>query len=685
MAANPTYVSKFVQLTDYILLEYRYTDLANPEKFNYNFTRVVNGHTAEIQLLNDDSADQVTNNVREHSVTKIAAGKYADLDKDQVPDWLTYDTQIAKTVVSAINCPYDTVVFHLLAGYNFEDLDGTILEVKATERSGKKMTLAALAFLKTSDYFEYNAKPIFLGDRLYDRFFTVKVPSIKLNNDIYYSLEGNPTQPLTFVAKVTSNNLGFLRANPIEISATEIKSTTVQTVGSATYNIYNIGATKKVPINQADEFANLSAVIQPSNDGDYFEFFASWDGGFIEDFILNANGLPGNNWIVIHELRVIEQVGSAFNQTGLFQIIQDTNYDQPNLFRPVILNAAHAISFSIEYLMRLYNKADSSQIIRTSSYTDYNPKMWGKQIQKIKLLNEPEPHRIYNKVVSGPVMQQNAFLNTAHEVVPFTTKTVPAFFDRTTITVAQDSVYLDTNGHLKSEKTSSTETIYGQGDANIIITPFDNFYKFTIMRTDAKHSSIPTPIDLGTNAHYYLVFINDNGKKVKFTNEKDVLIGNPHRGDLVFKVPGPEAENILKFSNKEFWIISRFDDGSETSIYQGMFNKPSDRQKVKDAEDKIKTPQHIKIQESIKAIENKANIVLQSATGVKNGLATSVVGAANELTPVTTSGIKIPYNIKPETQNELLVQVPGLGQSIATTTSSIVASIKPASSSIKKK
>lgn len=682
------YISKFVQLTDYILLEYRYTDLINPEKFNHNFTRVVNGHTAEIQLLNADSAEPTTTNVRERSVTKISASKYVDLDKDQVPDWLTYDTQLASTTVTAVNCPYDTVVFHLLAGYNFEDLDGVILEVKAPERSGKKLTLAALAFLKDSDYFEYNAKPIFLGDRLYDRFFFVKVPSIKLNNEIYYSLEGNPTQPLTFVAKVTSNNQGFLRANPIEISATEIKSTTTNIIGSATYKTYNIGTTKKVPINQADEYSNLSAVIKPSSDGDYFEFFASWDGGFIEDFILNANGLPGNNWIVIHELRVIEQVGSSFKQTGLFQIIQDSAYDQPNLFRPVILNAAHAISFSIEYSMRLYNKADSSQVIRTASYTDYNPKMWGRQIQKIKLLNEPEPHRIYNKVVSGPVMSQSAFLNTSQDVVPFTTKTIPAFFDRTTVTVAQDSVFLDANGHLKSEKTSSTETIYGQGDANIIITPFDNFFKFTIMRTDAKNSSVPTPIDLGSNARYYMVFINDNGKKIKFQNENDALIGNPSRGDLVFKIPGGEAENILKFANKEFWIISRFDDGSETSIYQGMFNKPSDRSKVKDADDKIKSAQHIKIQESIKSIENKANLVLNAAQigSVKNaGLATPVISAANEGTPVTTSGIKVPPNIKKETQNELLVQVPGLGQSVVSTQSSVVASIKPASSSIKKK
>ena len=51
-----TYTSRYIQLTDYILLEYRYTDVVSPELFNYSFTRISNSYTSAIQLLNVESA-----------------------------------------------------------------------------------------------------------------------------------------------------------------------------------------------------------------------------------------------------------------------------------------------------------------------------------------------------------------------------------------------------------------------------------------------------------------------------------------------------------------------------------------------------------------------------------------------------------------------------------------------------
>ena len=144
-----TYTSRYIQLTDYILLEYRYTDVVSPELFNYSFTRISNSYTSAIQLLNVDSAISDTNNVQERSVVQIAGNKFVDLDKDQVPTYLTYDaSNLSTTTVTGSSTPYDTIRYHLLAGYNFEDLDGIIMQVKARERSGKDFTFSQVAFLK---------------------------------------------------------------------------------------------------------------------------------------------------------------------------------------------------------------------------------------------------------------------------------------------------------------------------------------------------------------------------------------------------------------------------------------------------------------------------------------------------------------------------------------------------------
>ena len=238
------YTQRFIQLNEFVLLEYRYANPISPEYLNYSFTKIVNNHMGGIvQLINEDGAISTTGNVRERSAVQTSSGKYTDTDKDQLPDWLTYEQSLGGINVSTItasNTPYDTIRFHLVSGYNFEDKDGIIAQVTAKERSGKTIQLANIVFLKDSDFFGFNARPIWLGERLYDRYFECKIPSIQLINDIYYSLEGHPSQPNTLVAKITSNGLGFLRSSPINISIIDISSTTKLNIGGARYKQYVI-------------------------------------------------------------------------------------------------------------------------------------------------------------------------------------------------------------------------------------------------------------------------------------------------------------------------------------------------------------------------------------------------------------------------------------------------------------
>jgi hypothetical protein len=611
-----------------------------------------------VQLMNVDAAIDDTGNVRERDAVQTSSGKYTDTDKDQIPDWLTYDASLGNITTSTINgsnTPYDTLRFHIVSGYNFEEMDGVIAQVNATERSGKVMQLANIVFLKDADFFVFNARPIWLGDRLYDRYFECRVPSIKLINDIYYSLEGNPSQVNTFVAKITSNGKGFLRAAPLNISIINIVDTKENIVGGARYKTYSIGPSKTVALNQSDEFALLSAVIQPSPAGDYFEYFASWAGGFIEDFLLNANSLPGNNYIVLHEIRVFEQQGSSFKQTDVLQMIQEEAFDQPKKFRPILENADRDVSFTLEYTTRLYNKADSSQIVRTANYTSYAPKEWGRYIQKLKLLNEPEPFIIYNKVIEGAKFTGDAFLQTTTGVQPFNTKYVPSFFDRFSVNIHHDTVILDKDGKLVVDKTSTTTLVYGQGDCNIIVNPFDNFFKFTILKTNGTET--PTPLDLGSTATYYMVFLNNSAKKLRFVATVDPTLADPTKGDVLFKIPEADAENIMSFTTKEFFIVSKFADGSETQIYQGVFNKPQDIQTVKTTNENIKTSQNTQIETKIQEITTKQEAIIQQTNEIKNSSANA-------------------QNIHIKGQ----IEIPGLSNAVPTDVkNSIVANIVPVS------
>lgn len=660
--AYTNYTQRFVQATPEILIEYDYSNLISPDTMSVSFTRIVNSlASGQVQLLNPDSAVDTTGNVQERSALQISAGKFADLDKDDIPTYLAYQENLGNITTSTVtgsNVPYDRVRIHLLSGYNFEDKDGVIIQIRATERSGKELVYASLAFLKDSDFFEFNAKPIWLGDRFYDRYFDVKIPSTKLINDTFYSLEGNVLQSSSFVALITSNGLGFLRAQPLHISVTEIKSTDLLKVAGARYNIYNIGTTKTVALNQADEFSLFSAVVQPASNGkDYFEYFGSWNGGFIEDFILNANSLPGNNYIVLHEIRLYEQIGSLYTQTDLQQSIQEEDFDKPKRFRPTLLNADTAVSFTLEYTCRLYNKADASQIIRTASYTSLSPKDWGEELPQLKLLNAPEPYKIYNKVVDGPTIVNEAFVQSSAEVVPFTTKYVPSFFDRFTVNLTQDTIMLDKDGQLVAEKTTDTKPVFGQGDCNIVINPFDNFLRFTILKVSGN--DIPIPLDLGSSATYYLVFINDSEKKMRFPAFTDSVLGDPTKGDVLFKIPEADAEKVLTFTTKEFYIVSRFSDGTETMLYQGKFNTPENIQEVKSLTENVKVSQSAKIEQSIREIVVKQEELQAQADVIK---------------------VSAPIQSENITPGSVIVEIPGLSNdSVSKKKISIISSIKPKS------
>lgn len=220
------YTSRFIQLTDYVLLEYRYTSMLDPDSRDDIFVKIVNVPFQENQIINVDTSVETTGNVREYSCMQTAPGVYTYLDKDQVPDYLDY-SGTPTTTLSSLTCtniPYDELRFHLVSGYDFGDQDGIMFKVAAMERSTRETVFCNIAFSKTSDNFEYSTEDVYLNGRLYNRYVRVRIPSVKQIQDTFNSLQGHPSQALCLAAQITSDGKGFMPGQPIRITATEIRS-----------------------------------------------------------------------------------------------------------------------------------------------------------------------------------------------------------------------------------------------------------------------------------------------------------------------------------------------------------------------------------------------------------------------------------------------------------------------------
>lgn len=654
--------SRYVLLSPAVLLEYIYTDPGAPDLLTNTFYRVRNSHTnigqvPQIAILNLDNQEDITGNVQERSALRSGGATYKYLDADQTPTWLTYDQDVQVTQVAANSQPFDEVRFHIMSGYTFDGIDGLLMSVQATERSGKKLTLCQLAYQKSAAWATFNPRPILVNDRLYDRYVSVMIPSVNLIQQAYDALEGSPSQASTFAALISSDGKAFTRDAPLTVNVSEISSTTSQIVGPATYLTFFAGPASTVSVNQADEAAALAAVIQPSTGGDYFEYFATWNGQFIEDYIYQQAGL-GNTYSLIHELRVVEQLGGSFVTTAQFQFIQDQDFGEPNLFRPVVRNAATAITYSLDYTAKLWNKRDASQIIRTASYTGYNPKDWGPQLDRIDLLYKPEPQRVYNKVISGPTFTSLSYRPSGGDVVVATTTTVvPVFFDKANVLVSESTLYVGKDGGLSQGSTSYA--LKGVGEININVDPFDNWYKFQVFQvTDGA----PTPVDLGTNVEYSLVFIADDGTKLSYPMATTTGAGDITQGVAAFKIPGEDTAKLLSIAEKKFYLVITGANAGTSSVYWGWFNSP---------EQLTPAPEPI----SVSAAEAPSATV--NTSDVPQPVQAPATDQTNAGLPTLPSGTKIPAGTKQETIQQLKQTSPGSGSSVATSKSSILSKMKP--------
>jgi hypothetical protein len=573
-----TSTQKFIKLSTYMLMEYNYTTAPTPEQYFVNtgfpavgFEKIINGHLDEsVQILNKPEDQGTTNNVRDLSVVQTGSNKFVTLDNDFLNPYLNFDplltdvTDLPVVFPSNIGVYYDTVRFHIVSGYNFDNLDGIILQGKFRERNGKKKATVLQIIIEKGDVTTpiLNPNPIYLGGALYDHYIEIKIPAYANMVAEFESLEGSSAQKDTLAAKISSDGNGFLRDTPIEFTLNEIK----QTFLKDGYDTYVSQLRGQVSIMPSDNFSDLAAVIKENNFYNYLEYYPTWQGNFIEDFIV-SEGAIGNSYYIVNEVELKEQVGLSYITTYNFSNIQTQDFNAPFIFRPVLVNPL-TTSFRVNYTMRLVNRGDQTQIIRRSSFNSYEVNSYGKDVNKINLTTGAFTQKVYNKVSQAPDVL------APYGVVPIispTERKIPIFYKDSNIAVTKETLIVDSTGNLISDTSiPNSVEILGQGKAKIQMDPFDNFYKFTVYTT--KDGETPEILDLGTSLSYYMVFLDATGQEIRVENIKNkTTISNPSGGQISFKVNDSESKKILQYTSRSFYIISRSPDSVETKLYSGSW------------------------------------------------------------------------------------------------------------------
>jgi hypothetical protein len=187
---------------------------------------------------------------------------------------------------------------------------------------------------------------------------------------------------------------GFIGTSPITIKAKGI----YETLNENGYSIYNVQDINIAKINARDIYDNLYAEVKESDSGDYFELSGQVTGSTLSNFIATLNSHGNGDYMIFHQIVLSEQIGLSFVKTSEQMFTQTQDFDLPILYRPIIQHSSVAVSFAINYTMRLYNKADNTQIIKQARYVSYDPKKYGRRIMQINLGTVPTIAKVYNEL-----------------------------------------------------------------------------------------------------------------------------------------------------------------------------------------------------------------------------------------------------------------------------------------------
>ncbi len=579
--------SKFILLSSSVLMEYVYADRSAVNvagnQFRISTTtapiwRTRNLHTGEPQILNADAAWQIqdglpqgTGNVRNRSYAGVLPYRAGLLDIDKVTFFNDYDQSLTATGSLPITFTnpkapvYDTVKLHLVQGFNFENHLGLTFSVKCKDKDGNNLVLCNLAYLKDDLWETLNPSSFFFAGRVYDSYLEVRVLSLYDMVHEYWlgTLDGD-----TVVERVT-NGVGLQRQQSIQTQFSWVRGR--ETIDGQDY--IDTFDTVEVDLPTKDQFETIAAYVAESANGDYFEFYATHNGSIIEPYITDLNR-SGGDYVVLHDIVVSEYVENtqdgtyAWVKTQDFQQVQTGDFDLPNVYRPVIRNAA-AVSFKIDYVARLYNRADNSQVWKAASLVSGAANKYGRKLRQISLGTNPVQTRIYNKILS-----KDFTVNKVAEPVLETTRYVTSFIDSTQISASFQAVdSLDDSGVGVVRSAGQVAApggkgkVYPNGLARIFIANTVSYLRFVLHTSTAKGMSL---LNLHGAGEMVMSFSSGRGDEVEI-KEYPSLFAARGAGEVIFRLSESQARSVLALSDRTFSLYLLNAKGERSFVYAGKF------------------------------------------------------------------------------------------------------------------
>lgn len=585
-------ISKYVQLNDFLLLEYEFNR-------DGDSTACSSPVLAETNLGTKQYFSQVgegiTNNTLSLQSVPINSQRSIWFVNPEEPS-LYYNFFDSSAAVSQTTYPHDTIKVHIISGYNFDDIAGFLLQIRAEDVSGNLVDMSNFTWIKQiqgNDVIKFAVEPLYLGNRFYDKYTELKIPSIQnLGGAISENIEAS---------------LGIKA-----LSDVYLQYSTITEIDNFSYVISEKIQLQLPVVSNAD---NFNCYIAESTSGDYIEYYATWNNTIIGEYMgdiesgripLFTSNNPNDNyenfidqygtetakWVIIHEVQVYEHIPPGTTLlTQRFQFTQDGNFLTSNKFRPIIINADIASSYSIDYICRLTNRMDGSQIIRKASFSSLDPKKYGRYFDRINVDNFI-PYKVFNRL---PDEKANIIVGSSDQRIKYT----KIFYDTTNVVL------------------NSNNEVLPQGTGALFLKNGDSTYKFKFERLNTNTTpSDRENVDLSGVFNYALLFVLDDYSKIEVSPTYSTNM-NTTLGELEFKLMTEQITTLLKQNNNSFSIVIKNPDGTQYTFYEGLFYSLKDYTQVIDQYKELFNINSLNntiadLEAQVKALTDENNILKQS-------------------------------------------------------------------------
>jgi len=529
--------SKYILLDNNTLAQYIYD---SNNLFISNYSTIKNELTKELSFVqSNDSGSlnkELNNLIR---LDTINPNLFGQVSTTQYP-FIKIDNYTNGTPLR-----YDSLRLNYPINWTFDVFFGIKIGVYILSSDGRTKIYLSNYFIDRTDINRFNTElfvsnnEFLYGGRLWGKYIDIPIISIPYLQDI-----NHPLLPLLAPNNISQNSPIF-----IEYSYIENKDEFSSVITYTTTDKIETG------ISSSPEHDSIGIEIKPSTDGDWFDISPLFNGQITEfsRFIQNAisNGLRYN---VRYEISLFER-----NIKGnTFTVLQSRNFNESIEYRPIIKTSS--TTAVIEVKMAIIDTVSNMTIDKTASYglTGEEIGKYSKSMVRINIdgLNNVT---VYNKKITNNILGTSNN-NTNVEVVRIPT---PLLVDVSSIVAKSDSTIINN---------VANNDFWTFGRLKIIVTPFDNIFKFVIAK--AITSNNVEYFDLTNLSNLQLVFKNFN-EEVScdlIANIPEVDLAN---GSVVFRLNRNKVSIVRRIfnSNINTFYITFKSQGSDivNVLYQGTF------------------------------------------------------------------------------------------------------------------